>query len=216
MPRGVVRSYAFGAVSGLGMLILFCFCYTEDAMIASERYGYAYIGVNLIATGSVAGARGLTSVVIILTFLGTKNFMTASSRQLMAFARDGGVPFGRWIAHIPVDLDYPPKAVIVVALFALLLNLVPLGSAVAFQAIVSLTLMAFIGTYELSMCVLIWRRFAGNVGFYRRCQCPTVRSCDFQLGIGHLCGLMLMAIMFYAVGGRRFFGGSALKHVDVG
>lgn len=81
------------------MLILFCFCYTEEAIVLSESYGYAFIGVNLAATGSSAGAKGLTSIVIVLTFLSTNNFVTASSRQLMAFARDGGVPFGRIVGH---------------------------------------------------------------------------------------------------------------------
>ena len=235
----MVWSYAFGAVSGLGMLIFFCFCYTEDTMAASEAYGYAYIGVNLTAIGSVAGAKGLTTIVIVLTFLSTNNFLTASSRQLMAFARDGGVPFGRWIARIPPALDYPLNSVVVVALFAILLNLITLGSAVAFQAIVSLTLIAFIGTYELSLYVLIWSRFAGNLPsarwslgrwglpinifaalygllalvFIAAPASPGYDLSTFNWAPVIFVGLTILAIAFYAVGGRRSFEGPALSPV---
>lgn len=47
---------------------------------------------------------------------------------------------------------------LVVGVFSILLSLITLGSTVAFQAVVSLTLIAFLGNYELSICVLIWRR----------------------------------------------------------
>ncbi|KAK4497785.1 hypothetical protein PRZ48_010438 [Zasmidium cellare] len=243
VPRGMLWSYLFGATSGLGMLILFCFCYTEEAAAAGESYGYAFIGVNLAVTGSSSGARALSSIVIILTFLSTNNFMTASSRQLMAFARDGGVPFSRWVSTIPLSLGYPINAVFVVALFSALLNLITLGSTLAFQAIVSLTLIAFIGTYELAICVLVWRRFTGYLpparwslggfglpinifaalygllalAFVAVPTTPDVDAATFNWASVIFCGLMLLAVIFYLVGGRKSFEGPALKplHLDL-
>ncbi|KAF2173457.1 hypothetical protein M409DRAFT_48433 [Zasmidium cellare ATCC 36951] len=240
-PRGMLWSYVFGATSGLGMLILFCYCYTEEAAITSETYGYAFIGVNLVVTGSISGAKGLTSIVIILTLLSINNFVAASSRQLMAFARDGGVPFGRWVSRIPPGLKYPINAVFVVAIFSALLNLITLGSTVAFQAIVSLTIIAFIGTYELAIYVLLWRRLNGSLpparwslgrlglpinifaalygllilAFIAVPPTPEFDAATFNWASVIFVGLMLLAVLFYLVGGRKSFEGPALKPLDL-
>ena len=241
VPRGMVASFLFSAITGLGMLILFCFCFTEEAMAATEIYGYAFIGVNVVATRSPAGAKGMTSIVIILTLLSTNNFLAASSRQLMAFARDGGVPFGAWVAQVPPGLKYPLNAVLVVAVFSALLALITLGSTVAFQAIVSLVLMAFIATYELSICVLIWRRLSGlplpparwslerlglpvnifaalyglfALAFIVIPASPTYDAATFNWAPVIFVGLMTLALLFYLVGGKDAFEGPAVKWTD--
>lgn len=55
----------------------------------------------------------------------------------------------------------PVNAILVVCGFVILLSLISLGSTVAFQAIISLQLVALFATYEVSICTLIWRRLSG-------------------------------------------------------
>ncbi|KAF7190827.1 putative amino-acid permease PB24D3.02c [Pseudocercospora fuligena] len=238
VPRGMLLSYIFSAVTGFAMLVLFCFCYTEDAVAATELYGYAFIGVNLVATGSIAGAKGMTSIVLVLTILSVNNFVAASSRQLMAFARDGGVPFGKWVARISPGAKYPRNAVLVVGAFSIILSLITLGSAVAFQAVVSLTLIAFLGNYELSTCVLIWRRLSGlplpparwSLGrfglpinlfaaayglfalvFVAVPATPEYNPTTFNWAPVVFVGLVVLAVLYYAFDGRKSFDVPLLK-----
>ena len=42
----------------------------------------------------------MTSIVIILNIFACVTVMAGSSRQLFAFARDGGIPFHRWVAQV--------------------------------------------------------------------------------------------------------------------
>lgn len=98
VPVGIMWSYAFEAFTGLGMLILFCFCFNEETL--NSATGFPFMAVNLSATGSVAGAKALSSIVILLTFISATNFMASASRQTWAFARDHGFPFGKWIGKV--------------------------------------------------------------------------------------------------------------------
>lgn len=53
------------------------------------------------------------------------------------------------------------NALTVVFLFVVLITLIVLGSSVAFQAIISLGVLALAFTYELSILCLVWRRLYG-------------------------------------------------------
>ncbi len=52
------------------------------------------------ATGSNGATLALTAILIILTFFSATNFVASASRQLYAFARDGGLPFSAQIAKV--------------------------------------------------------------------------------------------------------------------
>ena len=96
VPRGIVSSYFIGSVSGLVMLVTYCFCFTEDALESGT--GFAFMAVYQRTTGSNSAALALTAVLIILTFFSAVNFMASASRQTYAFARDGGLPWSNAIA----------------------------------------------------------------------------------------------------------------------
>lgn len=97
------------------------------------------------------------------------NFMAAASRQLYAFARDGGVSFSAWITKLPENgVKYPRNAVLVIFGFSMLLPLIALGSSIAFYATVSLLLSAYVAIYTFSNCVLTHRRLVGPALPYAR------------------------------------------------
>lgn len=82
VPRGIVWSYVIGVLSGLVMLITFCFCFTEDAL--DSPTGFAFMAVYQTTTGSNSAALALTAILIILTFFSATNFMASASRQTYA------------------------------------------------------------------------------------------------------------------------------------
>lgn len=181
VPRGIISSYCIGAASGLLMLITFCFAYTDQAL-TSDVYsatGFAFMAVYETTTASVGGAQALTAVIIVLTFFSATNFMASASRQMYAFARDGGVPFSKFVCKASVimensriahhsnceqvhdRLNVPVVAIIITFIFVSLVSLIDLGSSVAFNAIASLQLVALFATYEVAIGTLIYRRLYG-------------------------------------------------------
>ncbi|KAK3636955.1 hypothetical protein LTR22_018490, partial [Elasticomyces elasticus] len=159
VPRGIWGSYLLGAVTGFVMLVTFCFAFTAEAL--ESPTGFPFIQVYLDTTGSVGGAQALTAVLILLIFFGGANFMASASRQTFAFARDGGLPFSRHIAKISDRFSVPLVAVFLAFAVPMLLSLIDLGSTVAFQAIVSLQLIALFTTYIVSIGTLVFRRLYG-------------------------------------------------------
>lgn len=102
VPRGIIGSYTVNAATGLVMLITFCFCYTPQAL-ASEVYAatdFAFMAVYKTTTGSAGGAQAMVAIIIVLTFCSGATFMASASRQTYAFARDGGVPFSKWVCKV--------------------------------------------------------------------------------------------------------------------
>ena len=88
---------------GFAMLVTLCFCLGDLNVVLGSKigaFGYPFIEVFSQGTQSIGGATGMTCILIILsTFCCVANIAT-SSRQLFAFARDHGVPFSAFFAHV--------------------------------------------------------------------------------------------------------------------
>lgn len=86
------------------------------------------------------------------------NMVMTSSRQLWAFARDKGLPFHRWIAKVEEN-GLPRNAVVVTLVFTALLSLIIIGSAAAFNVILSFGNSGIYSSYIIILCRIIWRRY---------------------------------------------------------
>ena len=79
----------------------FCIGDISKALSLLTNYHFIYVFPN--ATGSVAGATGLTAVILLsVIFIATSTY-ASTSRQLFAFARDDGMPFSNWLTHSPIS-----------------------------------------------------------------------------------------------------------------
>lgn len=85
-----------------------------------------------------------------------------SCRQMFAFARDGGLPFGAWLARVSPTWNLPFNSILITLLTTSLLSLINIGSATAFNSLVSLSTNAFLTSYMASIGCLIWRRWTGS------------------------------------------------------
>ena len=157
VPRAMISSYLLNAGLGLVFLISYLFCITniDDALNDPTGYPHMWVFQQTVAMG---GVNGLAFIVIILIFAGTVSFNLSTSRQTWAFARDAGLPFYRWIAHIHSKLQVPVNAVTVTCVFTILLSLINIGSDVAFNAIISLNLVSLMLTYTISIGCVLYRR----------------------------------------------------------
>lgn len=69
--------------------------------------GYPFIQVFYNATGSKGGATAMTLILTLSAMANAMTNMATASRQLWAFARDGGVPFHSWFAKVQPRLEIP-------------------------------------------------------------------------------------------------------------
>lgn len=165
VPKAMISSFMINAALAFVMTVTFCFClrdYSHALDSPAGAWGLPFIQVFVDATDSVAAGTTLIAALTSLQVLGIVNWMASNARQIFAFARDEGFPFSRWIARVDTAGTHPVNSVFVVWLFCVLINLITLGSVVAFEAIVSLQILALMSTYLISLSCLIWRRFFGS------------------------------------------------------
>jgi amino acid transporter len=98
-----------------------------------------------------------------MAIFGCVNNVATCSRQLFAFARDSGIPFGAFLSHVQPGWDIPLNSVLVSFTTAILLEFINIGSSVAFNSIASLGTCVLLSSYIISIsCILLkrWRKEA--------------------------------------------------------
>jgi amino acid transporter len=106
------------------------------------------------------GVTALTIIVLIIVIAANISWNASTARQTFAFARDGGLPFSRWISHVNTTKQLPVNSIILTCTITCLLSLINIGSSTAFNAIISVQVVAIMLTYCISMCCVLYRRVA--------------------------------------------------------
>ena len=88
---------------------------------------------------------------------------TTASRMTWSFARDNGLPASKFLSKVDSRTKVPVVACLVVTAIAALLTLIYIGSSVAFNDVISLTITGFYGSYLLPAILLLWHRIKGNI-----------------------------------------------------
>lgn len=101
LPRSIMASLFLNGALGFTMLITYCFCLGNDVIdLLNTKTGYPFIQVFYNVTNSAGGASAMTAILIVLTVCSAISNVATASRQLFAFARDGGMPFSEFLAHV--------------------------------------------------------------------------------------------------------------------
>lgn len=152
-------SYLLNLFMGIIMLItmLFCIGSLDDAMNAGTPYLQLFLN-----TGSSAVAYALTIILLILIFSGNITALATTSREVFAFSRDRGFPFSRWLSTIEKKRNIPFNAVYATSFWSAVLCVINIGSSTAFNIIISLTLLALLSTYMLSIGCVCLKRLRGE------------------------------------------------------
>jgi choline transport protein len=159
LPRAMIWTAVSNSIMGFLMLVTVCFCLGDVESIISSKTGFPHIQVFYNATGSLAGASALTAITTVMAIFGCVNNVATSSRQLYAFARDNGIPFGAFLSKVQPGWDIPLNSVIVSFGVAVLLSLINIGSTVAFNSIASLGTCALLSSYIISISCLFLKRW---------------------------------------------------------
>ncbi|SMQ47770.1 unnamed protein product [Zymoseptoria tritici ST99CH_3D1] len=155
VPKAMLGSYLLNGGLGIIFLITFLFSIVDLPSALEADYVFLYVFKEAF---SLPAVNALASIVIILIFAGTLSYNLSTSRQTWSFARDNGLPFSNWIAHVHPTLEVPANAVIATCAFTIILSFINFGSDVAFNAIISLNLVSLMITYMISIGCVLYRR----------------------------------------------------------
>ncbi|KAL9527814.1 putative amino acid/polyamine transporter [Sphaerulina musiva] len=158
IPLAMISTLVLNGLTGLVMAITFVYCIGPIDAALLPQYNFAFIGTFYNATQSRAGATVMTCIITTLTLCSAIGNLATGSRQIFAFARDQGLPFAKVLSYVQPGWDIPLNAVVFCFVSTALLSLINLGSIVAFNAILSLGVVALLTSYLTSMgCILIKR-----------------------------------------------------------
>jgi len=121
------------------------------------------VNLFLFTLRAALGARvgdALTWICVIAMWFCGLSSVTSNSRMLFAFARDGGLPGGKFLAHVSPRFRTPDRAVWVSALTAL-------GIALwsgAYSVMTSIAVLALYVSYGLPILAAVRARRRGRLG----------------------------------------------------
>ncbi|WVQ75176.1 hypothetical protein IAR50_004786 [Cryptococcus sp. DSM 104548] len=154
-PMTMILAVVIGASSSFIFLICLLFS-ISDVDSVNESAAGPLLEAMYQATNSKAGAVCLQIFPIIAMAFTSQALMTASSRMVYAFARDGGLPFSRIFAIMNRN-GVPIPAVLFTTALVALFGCIYLGSSAALNAILSSSVVFLNISYSIPILLVLCR-----------------------------------------------------------
>lgn len=234
VPIAMFWSFIINGILALIFLVAYVFAIPSVNDAINDPTTYPFIYVFRIALPT-SGVNGLTVLILIVVIASNIDYNASTSRQTFAFARDNGLPFSKWIAHIHPEKEIPVNAIAVTCMISALLALINIGSTVAFDAMVSLSTVALTLSYSVSISCVLHRRlfhpelllhaswslgrlgvFVNSVGLIYVVfaffwsfwpQNTPVNLQSFNWAVVIFLGIFILSMFMYLVGGRKTYSG---------
>ena len=166
-PRGIMTSIWVSVIAGfilmVGLVYAIPYAVGSDAYNTAGNGGAAAAGLIWLDSIGRHGAEFLMLVVLVAQFFCGAASVTANSRMIYAFSRDGAIPGSKLWHRINPRTRTPTNAIWFAVIGAFILGLPSLythkGVAVAFFAIVSV---AVVGLYISYVIPVLLRRMRGS------------------------------------------------------
>ncbi|KAI1643576.1 amino acid transporter [Daldinia loculata] len=156
-PRAIIYAVVVGGVTGVAFILVILFCITDPDAVLNTPTNMPIAELILQGTGSRAAATVLTLMLAVCFVNGTNGCVTSSSRLLYAMARDKGIAYPNYFAHITPKLDVPVRTIVLTFAFNVLFGLLYLGPSVAFSAYAASTTIFLNVSYVIPVVVLLIR-----------------------------------------------------------
>lgn len=158
VPIGILTSSGCACV--LGFLVVSILAATMNPDVShtiGSVYGQPMAQIYYDALGK-KGALGFTALIIVIQFLIGLSLITAASRQVWAFSRDGALPLSRYFRYVTRSVGYQPvNAIIGLIIVSIVFGLLCLINSVAAQALFSLFVASNYVAWGVPIaCRLIW------------------------------------------------------------
>jgi len=100
LPRAMIATAIVNYLLGFLMTVAFIAVLGNINQDVSSPTGLPYVQVIWNATQSASATMVMVAFIIFFFIFCAVNQNTTSSRQLYAFARDGGLPFSAWVSYV--------------------------------------------------------------------------------------------------------------------
>ena len=162
VPWAMIGTILLNGSLGFAITIAFSFTLGDLESGLKSPTGFNFIQVFLDATNSKVGASVMTAIIIALVVCASFGFLASASRQTWAFARDNGLPFSGFLSHVDKRTALPLRSIGFCSIVAAIIGLINIGSTVAFNAIVSLSIAGLFTSYLIVIVLLIIKRIKGD------------------------------------------------------
>ncbi|KAI8962018.1 amino acid transporter [Daldinia sp. FL1419] len=168
VPRAMIFTVLLNGTLGFGSLLALLFCIGDIDSALKSPTKYPFMAIFQEGVGSQRGAQAMASILVVLNLFAMVSLMATASRMTWSFARDRGLPGWFYISKVEPKTSIPVIAIVLTTIISYLLALITLGSSVAFNDIVSLTVNGLDGAYLIGNSLLLWRRLTGGIRPYNR------------------------------------------------
>lgn len=103
------------------------------------------------------------AIILLLTWIACVSMVTSSSRMTWAFSRDSGLPFSSVWSKVTQQKRVPANALYISVGIACALTCIHIGSSVAFNDVMALTITGSLSSYLVPSVLLLWHRIRGNI-----------------------------------------------------
>jgi choline transport protein len=136
VPKAIFYTLFAALIQGALILMALFFSYQDlEGLIESPTW-LPVAELFRQATGSAAGAFGLTFLLMISAMCTVWNCQLSQGRIYWAFARDNAVPFSPFFAHVSPGLGVPFRAHLLTAVLVALLGILYMWAHTAFNAFI--------------------------------------------------------------------------------
>lgn len=178
VPRILVQSIIINGTLAFSFILILLFCIGDPTAALKTRTGLPSIQIFYSATGSIKAATVMQCGITIIGLMSSIGVVASVSRLTWAFARDGGLPFSKFFAHVCLSYYFhisffkrlistqidsrfhvPFRSIGLVCIVVVLLSLINIGSSTALSAILALSTCSLYISYIIPIVLLVLRRF---------------------------------------------------------
>ncbi|CAO1600487.1 hypothetical protein XANCAGTX0491_004176 [Xanthoria calcicola] len=202
IPWSVVATSVLNGLLGLGTLLSMLYVTPDiEAVLDSPtgQLGFPFMQVVLDSVGSYPGATAMISIVIAMFVFAVTAFLATASRIVFAFGRDKGLPFWQTMAKVHPKTAIPNYAIYVITGVACFVGIINLGSATAFNIILSIGISSLYSSYTITELLLLWRRIRGDIRNPSEMSGHTWEANELVWGPFHIPGVLGIALNAFAV-----------------
>ncbi|KKA18756.1 Amino acid transporter [Rasamsonia emersonii CBS 393.64] len=163
VPTSIITTIVINGSLGLGMILTVLFSLGNVEKALKSPTGYPFMEIFLEATESVAGSTVMASIITILGLCATVGGMASASRMIWSFSRDRGIPGWKILSRLDPRTSIPVWSIATTTTIACLLALINLGSSVAFNDVISLSVAGLYSSYLICCSLLLWRRCTNQI-----------------------------------------------------
>jgi amino acid transporter len=188
VPQVMMGSAVLSSITGLAMILVYMFCNIAPDNLWDPIGSQPVAQLMLDAMDSTPLT--IIGILIFVTafLIATVALLTTFSRVWWSFAREGGVPFAKWMSQVTTVSQLPVNAIVFGTIAAILIGLLELGAGIALNAILGSSILCIYASYIIPIFLLL---------FKRKTLLPEKRY--FNLGrFGAVCNVISVVWMIYA------------------